>query len=888
MQMNPQQTDPAQTDEKGSISYALSQFEAQLSRPDAASLQLLMYHGDPGSGKSARLTEMQERCDTLEVPWVLADFSTFSAETNKLTSLHTTIAMLSEIGKETTSKPIRSGLEKIHADSKKLDQHKNVLGWSDGAATAFNTVQFWDAILKGDVHAIIFSGINFAVYNHKTVSTTLRNTLDELQHTRKLKKLSQEELQAEIDKDYLARFVSSFSAGVQSEHPIKAVLFFSAYDLSPKNEGYDWLYEAYKVLHHYGFLFVVSGQHETAGWPDKDVFNIPLYGFTEDEARAYLDQVAQTQQENYHLLERMPQEIAEKLLKKCKESRRHGRNYYHPLSLKGWADVLRLGLDEDKQYSTDLVARLDAPQVGNRDEHLLNQTIEAIPSEYRGIKTWLYDMALAPLFDKEFAIAVNRSNPTRTHSMSPEIDWTYLSRLKILNKHEVKYDSEEHTFYKLPRIYQQIFAKKLESKEKQQIHRIGVEHWLGRAEKALSENEYDLYQMEEPYWRSLMSNGLFHLSKLEKPSNKRKKPVTDKATLSITKLLLDFYWWWCENLPHEDWHEMFEMIEAVTHDRQSNISKTLEQFKAFDAAWPKRWQLNPQNWKPDAEKTDEEKKWNYSVVLASMETLRKISAAGDKNAQEGTDAKDLSHLSEYLDAMISYYEGLAHHYGALSPSLNPDATFKRSEVALKKYGEYGGFKPESHAQLKKAWSLIALADLYTDMKTYELADSCANEALGLISEIEDQTGVHREGASSAYHVLSAGALRQGDWKNAGEMMGQAMVHSFGFYAADHDEYSYTYHHDYQRRCVADDLKTAPPSEALHYLQGFQRQWRGTGSKLGETATVQECVEACFQAILPLPALPDGKLDKISLESFEEAEAEFQLLLGRLSSPIKPS
>lgn len=856
-------------------------FFGLLSQQQPVALPLIMYHGADGNGKTSLVRELQQFCALPEesVPYILLDFEAAAAEGGKITSVHAAVIRLAEQAKKSRTRGIQpKRMERILADAKKLSHYRASVDSQDGLVLVSGGAQLIDAAMKGVVEGIVISGVGFMVSNHKVIVNTFKNIFSDFRDSRadvKLQALSPEEVQDTLDKDYAARFVASFDS--RPGRSVRAVLFFDAYELAASDKKAGWLKGLHLALREQGVLLVVAGHQELTGWHD-GVENVPIHGFTAEEAANYLDAAGAIQRERFGLVDQMPPSLKQEILAECLHHSERDQDYYSPALLEGYADVLRIELEkgasrERASYPGSL--HLDTPGPGkDHVGRLLEKTFRVLPETHAGIKPWLCELALALSFDEQFADAVNFRRNSR-HSNAPSIDWAFLSELSILNRQEVMQGRKKRVFYSLPRAYKQELVKEVTPEHSQDTHRVGVEHWLERAEAELSNSEYDLYTMEQPYWQKLMSNCLSHLHAL-------REPVTPKTLLLITKLLLDFYWWWCENLPHEAWHAMVDRAVALTREEHGEVGEVLALLKRFDAAWPKWWQLNPQNWKPEEERTEEEKGWDYSEVLSSLEALRKILDARTSGLRGKAGVEE---LRRYTDSMLSYYEGHAHHYRALTaPDSEPASTFRQAEEALVKYGDFDGFKPERHAALKRAWSRIALAELCLDVEDYPSATAHALEALRLLPRPEDQEGVDMEGTGNAYHALSRIAGRHKDWGLAGKRMGIALIFNFGFYATDQDDYSHESYH-YQQRSARDFLRAThehSPDGALRYLTGFKGMWGDGGAVPGSSVSV-EALLFSFDEVFP-PKLA-AKPSHIEKKDFKEAEARFRTLRESIQAEL---
>ena len=839
-------------------------------------LPLLLYHGTDGNGKTSLLKELQQHCaqPDVSIPCISLNFDGSPTEGSRITSVHAAVIRLAEEAKKSRPKGIRpKKIEKIVADAKKLSHYRASVDAQEGVVLVYGGGQFVDAVMKGTAEGIVISGLGFIIYNHKAIAKTLSNIFADLrgnQHSDELQSLSPEEFEDTLDRDYAARFADSFD-----DRPgcvVKAVLFFDTYELADSDKHHHWLGGLYKALREQGILCVVAHQQELTGWQN-DAINVPVYGFTGEEAAAYLQQVGAMQQERFGLKSQIPAAIQQEILAECLHRREQEQSYYSPALLEGYADILRIELDRGSGYPTSL--HLDTMETGqNHVGRLLDRTFRVIPEAHGGVKPWLCELALAPAFDEQFADAVNFHRKSR-HSNAPSIDWEYLSQLSLLNRQEVAQGRKKFTFYSLPRAYKHELTKNVTPEHVQDTHQVGVEHWLERAEGELSKSEYDLYTMEQPYWQRIMSNCLFHLHEL-------KEPVTPKTLLLITKLLLDFYWWWCENLPHETWHDMVDRAAALTRKEHGEVGEVLALLKRFDAAWPKRWQRSPQNWKPEEERSEEERGWDYSEVLSSLQALKQILQRGVSASR--ADAR-VAELYEYADTMIAYYEGHAHHYRALTDAgSGATSTFHQAAEALNKHGDFTGFKPERHRTLKQAWSRIALAELCLDMEDYHSATAYALEVLRLLPQPETQEGVDMEGTGNTYHVLSRIAGKRKHWKEAGKQMGIALLFNLGFYATDQDNYAHEYYR-YQQQAGREALRAVfehSPDSALEYLGGLKGIWE-ENSTVPASSISLDALLVSFDETFPQKLA--AKPSQIEKKDFNEAKNQFAARLALIQAEL---
>lgn len=852
---------------------AKQRFFELLSEPPQP-LPLLLYYGTDGNGKTSLLKELQQYCalPDVSVPFVALNFDGAPTAGGRIASVHAAVIRLAEEAKKSRLKGIRAKkMQKILADAKKLSHYRTSVDAQEGIVLAYGGGQFVDAVMKGAVEGIVVSGLGFIIYNHKAIAKTLGNILADLRgnlHSDELQTLSPEEFEETLDRDYAAHFADAFDD--KPGRFVKAVLFFDTYELADADKHHDWLRGLHRALGERGILCVVADQQELTGWQN-DAVSVPVYGFTREEAAAYLEQVGAIQQERFGVKSQMPTAIQQEILIECLHRQEQEQNYYSPALLEGYADILRIGLEQGSGYPDSL--HLGTTETGKTHVgRLLDRTFRVIPEAHGGVKPWLCELALAPAFDEQFADAINFHRKSR-HSNAPSVDWAYLSQLSLLNRQEVAQGRKKFIFYSLPRAYKHELIKNVTPDHVQDTHRVGVEHWLERAEGELSKSEYDLYTMEQPYWQRIMSNCLFHLHEL-------KEPVTPKTLLLITKLLLDFYWWWCENLPHETWHDMVDRAAALTREEHGEVGEVLALLKRFDAAWPKRWQLNPQNWKPEGERTEEERGWDYSEVLSSLQALKQILQKGVADLR--ADAR-VAELYEYADMMIAYYEGHAHHYQALTRP-GSESTFRQAAEALNKHGDFAGFKPERHRTLKRAWSRIALAELCLDTEDYSSATAYALEVLQMLPPPEKQEGVDMEGAGNAYHALSRIARKQKHWEIAGKRMGVALLFNVGFYATDQDNYAYEYYR-YQQQSGKEALCAAyehSPGSALEYLRGLKRVW-GSDSTVPTGDIPLDALLVRFDETFP-PKLVE-KPSQIEKKDFIEAKSQFAARLASIQAEL---
>ena len=803
-------------------------FTRLLRAPLDTPLPLLMFYGVAGAGKTAVLEHLQRECAAARVPAAAIDLAETPGAVDALSKLAARL--------ETEHGLKFAGFKRavaVLAARQSGEKHAPVEGLTSAGAS-----QCADLILDGLGLVPVVGQLAAMVKLGKgSFQLAMGKALDHAGFRGAMLKLGgQEDLLHLMDwplPDLLPelerRFAADFCASVpeRSGCEARAVLFLDTHEAlwqDSSGGAYardEWIRTLREHVHGRGVLLVMAGRDLLAwdeDWREVDRSGRRVWldehvvgGLGEADARELIGKLATEAP--------VPEELVEAVLRVSNERSAHVDSAHHCYLLTLCMEVL--GQTHRGTGAYPCASEFEGIRPGaGAGEKLAARFLASLHNQ--AMVGWLKDLSLAPRFNEEFALELDRAR----HHHNGRAGWSSLRRLTLLEERQTGY-------VEIHRVLREALRARVSAEDARQVHQWAYRFWTERAEQRLKEEGW--YSFEASSWHEAMQFSLFHLCRAGTA------PADTRPALVFTELVLDVFWWWSENLPSRFWDQIFRTVEQALQplieraqgeplpEQVQELIEAMALLRRFDEAWPKGWVKDPAGWDA-AVRT----KWGAAVVerWSWPETIRTLRDLRELLNLEPTEERILRPQPGTVPpvpgsaaAMLSNFLGLALIHQADDLATAPDAAPELRNDARRHFQVmerwFAELEPD---RLASAWAHFNHATLHLSEEAYDAALRSASESISLIGRERATEGCSMETVAEAYRISSAAYWAQGQALAAGDAMGRALVYCFGFHATDHDEYTEAYYADLCAE-VERHLASLSGEDDRLYLEGLRRQWQ---------------------------------------------------------------